>query len=171
MTPVTADLRLQVVSNPRYLCAIRELVAVSARQLGFAEAQCSQIALAVDEAVSNIIKHGYAGVADRPIWIELTPTQDAARGPGVRIVIEDEARQVDPGEIKGRDLDDVRPGGLGVHIIREVMDNAVYERRDHAGMRLTLTKLLSSPAKACDAACNCVPHQPAPQPPPPPPST
>lgn len=157
MTAATADLRLQVVSNPRYLCAIRECIAVSARQLGFADAQCSQIALAVDEAVSNIIKHGYGGQHDRPIWISLTPMTDAAKGPGVRIVIEDEARQVEPEAIKGRDLEDVRPGGLGVHIIREVMDRAVYEKRGHSGMRLTLTKLVSSPAKACDGPCGCAP--------------
>ena len=73
------------------------------------------------------------------------------------ILIEDEARQVDPGEIKGRALDDVRPGGLGVHIIREVMDTAVYEKRERAGMRLTMVKHqrpgAASPAPGCCEGC------------------
>ena len=72
------------------------------------------------------------------------------------IVIEDEARQIDPAFIKGRELDDVRPGGLGVHIIREVMDVVEYESRDGVGMRLTLFKQLGTQdepqsAAACEA--------------------
>jgi hypothetical protein len=63
---------------------------------------------------------------------------------GLRIVIEDCGRQADPDAIKGRDLDDIRPGGLGVHIIREVMDQAVYEKRPAGGMRLTLVKWLDT---------------------------
>ena len=72
------------------------------------------------------------------------------------MVIEDEARQVEPESIKGRDLADIRPGGLGVHIIREVTDLAVYEKRAGAGMRLTIEKYVSSPAKSCDE-CSCGP--------------
>ena len=56
-------------------------------------------------------------------------------------MIEDEAAQVDPAAMQGRELDDVRPGGLGVHIIREVMDEVVYSKRETKGMRLTMVKL------------------------------
>jgi anti-sigma regulatory factor (Ser/Thr protein kinase) len=56
-------------------------------------------------------------------------------------MIEDEAEQVDPCTIKSRCLDEVRPGGLGVHIIREVMDEVAYEcRSGGVGMRLTMVK-------------------------------
>ncbi len=134
------DLRVEMVSNPRYLCALRELMTALARQLEFTETQCSQIALAVDEALANIIRHGYDNATDRPITLSITPYVDSAAGQCVRIVIEDEARQVEPSTIRGRDLADIRPGGLGVHIIREVMDQAVYERRESVGMRLTLVK-------------------------------
>ncbi|MDX2133096.1 MAG: ATP-binding protein [Planctomycetota bacterium] len=146
------DLRVEMVSNPRYLCALRELMISMSRQLDFTETQCSQIALAVDEAVTNIIRHGYAGRTDRPIVVAVMPFRDVARGEGVRIVIEDEARQVDPSTIRGRDLADIRPGGLGVHIIREVMDDVAYERRGAAGMRLTLVKI-RQPSAPARAAC------------------
>ena len=49
-------------------------------------------------------------------------------------------KQVDPESIQPRDLDDIRPGGLGVHIIREVMDEVAYEKRQGPGMRLTMIK-------------------------------
>jgi hypothetical protein len=79
--------------------------------------------------------------------LKLWPLDDDGEfGPGVCIVIEDEARQVDPAKIKGRDLDDIRPGGLGVHIIRQVVDRAEYAPREHAGMRLTLIKRLDGPS-------------------------
>jgi hypothetical protein len=71
---------------------------------------------------------------------------------GLRIVIEDLGRQTDPGAIKGRDLDDVRPGGLGVHIIREVMDEVVYEKRPGGGMRLTLVKCPHAPKDEAGAS-------------------
>ena len=58
--------------------------------------------------------------------------------------IEDEAKQIDPDSICGRDLDDVKPGGLGVHIIKEVMDVAEYQQRDPVGMRLTMVKQLQN---------------------------
>lgn len=137
------DLRFELVSNPRYLCGLRECMSQTARQLGFAEMACSQVALAVDEAVSNVMKHGYDRRTDGPIWVSVYPLEASdPEGPGLKIVIEDEARQVEPSSIRGRDLADIRPGGLGVHIIREVMDRATYEQRQPTGMRLTLVKRL-----------------------------
>jgi serine/threonine-protein kinase RsbW len=138
-------IRLQMVSDPRYLSGARELVAAVARRLGFGEEGAGQVALAVDEALCNIIRHGYDRRTDRPIWLTLDPVE-AQNGParGLTIVLEDEARQVNPDDIKSRDLDEVRPGGLGVHIIRQVMDEVRYERREGAGMRLTMTKRIAA---------------------------
>lgn len=135
------DISIQMVSDPTYLSGARDLVSAVARRLGFTEEGCGQIALAVDEALCNIIRHGYDRRKDAPIWINLWPLP-AVNGAaaGIRIVLEDEAKQVDPCTIKSRDLDEVRPGGLGVHIIQQVMDEAKYERRERAGMRLTLVK-------------------------------
>lgn len=88
----------------------------------------------------NVIRHGYERRKKRPrSRISLLPFKDD-QGDALRIVIEDEAKQVDPATIKSRDLEQIRPGGLGVHIIREVMDDAMYEKRENVGMRLTLVK-------------------------------
>ena len=134
------DIRLQMVSDPVYLAGAREMVAAVARRLGFTEEACGQIALAVDEALCNIIRHGYDRRKDAPIWISLFPRSIDGVPAALSIVIEDEARQVDPEQIRSRDLDEIRPGGLGVHIMRQVMDEVRYEKRDTTGMRLTLVK-------------------------------
>lgn len=148
-------IQLEMVSNPIYLSGARDLVASVARRLGFGDEACGQIALAVDEALCNVIRHGYGRRADGPIWMKVWPLQGGDGGGGIRIVIEDEARQVDPAEIRSRDLDEIRPGGLGVHIIREVMDEVNYEKRDSVGMRLTLVKKKAGdrPGGCCGGAC------------------
>lgn len=158
-------IRIEMLSQPRYLSGVRTLVSAVAQRLGFDESQCGQIALAVDEALCNVIRHGYERSPKGKIWVKIWPVDDEAgeacqgaaldapldqhrpRAGGIKIVIEDMARQVDPSEIKSRDLAEVRPGGLGVHIIREIMDEVVYEQRRDAdgdqpgrGMRLTMIK-------------------------------
>lgn len=135
------DIRLEVVSNPIYLCAVREMMGMVAKRIGFSESQASKITLAVDEALANVMNHGYDRRLDGRIWLGVIRVdKDSGELEAIKVVIEDEGRQVDPETIKGRDLEDIRPGGLGVHIIRQVMDSAIYERRDTRGMRLTLVK-------------------------------
>jgi len=131
-------LRLEIQSQARLLSTVRATLSTLTRRLGFDDLQSGQIALAVDEALCNIINHGYERRPDGRIWISLWELE--TNPPGVRIVIEDEAKPVDPQDIQPRDLDNLRPGGLGVFIIREVMDEVTYEKRDGRGMRITMTK-------------------------------
>lgn len=144
--------RLEIASHPALLAAARTLVATIAQRFGFDEIQCGQISLAVDEALCNIIRHGYNCREDGRILISLS--QREAQSPGIEIVIEDDAIQVDPDTIRSRDLDDIRPGGLGVHIIREIMDEVSYTRRDRRGMRLTLVKHLHPVTAAHNSESN-----------------
>lgn len=140
------EIELRLTSDPMYLCGARELVGCIARRIGFSDMDCSKIALAVDEALSNIIRHGYDRAFDKPIWLGITPIRpDANAIGGIVIVIEDEAKQVDPDAVKGRDLGDIKPGGLGVHIIHEVMDEVSYQKREAKGMRLVMTKRAMRP--------------------------
>lgn len=140
--------RVELLSNPLYLCGVRDLVASVARRLGFGETAAGQVALAVDEALCNVIRHGYDRRTDQPITIEVSPLGPPECAEGLRVVIQDRGRQVEPEQIRGRDLSDVRPGGLGVHIIREVMDLVVYEKLPEAGMRLTMEKRLEPGGRA-----------------------
>ncbi|MEN0021228.1 MAG: ATP-binding protein, partial [Planctomycetota bacterium] len=118
MTKDTPAMRLEMRSDPRFLAGARKMVQAVAERLGFEESESSRVSLAVDEALCNIIRHGYDNAADKPIWLSLWPARESDGHPrGIRIVIEDEARQVELATIKSRDLEDIRPHGLGVHII------------------------------------------------------
>jgi anti-sigma regulatory factor (Ser/Thr protein kinase) len=167
----TPQLRIELRSNPLFLSGVRELVVAVSKRLGFTDEAGGQIALAVDEALCNVIRHGYKKAPDRPIWLSLwaeggawrdgppSPTGGSGdeRPDAIRIVIEDEAQQVDPAAIKSRDLDEIRPGGLGVHIIKTVMDEASYEKRGAMGMRLTMMKkrVGSAGTAAKGGGCGC----------------
>lgn len=149
--------RVQLLSQARYLSGARDLVAAIAKRYGFEDQVSGQMALAIDEALCNVLRHGYSGADDKPIWLSIWPLCETTGQPagGIRIVIEDEARQVDPSVIKGRDLAEIRPGGLGVYIIQQVMDHARYEKRSGAqgGMRLVMAKAVAPATEKSGAAC------------------
>jgi len=106
-----------------------------ARQLGCSPDKCSDVDLCLTEAVSNVIQHGYEDDAPHVIEIEIT------REPGaLAIRIEDDARPFDPLQAPGTvatSLDEARPGGRGIALMRSAADSASYERRD-ARNRLTV---------------------------------
>ncbi len=139
MTP-EPDISIRIFSEPQLLSGIRALVDAVGVGMGFFEKSRCLMSLAIDEALSNVIRHGYEGRKDGMIWIHIWRIPDPR---GLRFVIEDLARAVDPAKIKGRHLDDVRPGGLGVHIITETMSDVAWEVRKDGGMRLTMSKRLS----------------------------
>lgn len=141
--------KIDMLSQPRYLAGARAMIASVARRLGFREADCAHVALALDEALCNVIKHGYQKREDQHIWISVWPMEGNCCG--IRILIEDAGRQVEPAEIRSRQLDDIRPGGLGVHIINQVMDHVEYAKRSDGGMALLMEKRIAAedaPAQA-----------------------
>ncbi len=151
MTAVQTNpvVRLEIASQPELLAGARALIAAMAQCCRFSEIQCGQISLAVDEALCNIIKHGYNCREDERIWISISIIETKPKS--IKIVIEDTAEQIEVTEIRSRDLDDVRPGGLGVHIIKEIMDVVEYEHRQPCGMRLTLMKT-NKPSQAKESS-------------------
>ncbi len=153
--PDGAAVCIELASNPAYLCSVRSMMGVVCRRIGFGDAATSKVVLAVDEALANVMKHGYERRLDGRIWLRAA-RETRETGEGIRVVIEDEGRQVDPCDIKSRDLEDIRPGGLGVHIIREIMDDVRYECRDGKGMRLTLFKRLDRGARDPSTTGGCV---------------
>jgi anti-sigma regulatory factor (Ser/Thr protein kinase) len=138
-TPV----ELQVCANPDCLGTARQAVRHFARTIGLDDKETESITLAVVEALTNVIRHGYGGPCDEPIFMKLDKINfgDEAK-PALEIVIRDFGKDVDPECIKGRDLGDVRPGGVGVHIIRSVMDEIEYKKADGGGMQLRMLKYI-----------------------------
>jgi serine/threonine-protein kinase RsbW len=143
------EVELSLATKTAYLCSMRAFAESLTQRMGFSHHQAGHIVLALDEALANVIRHGYGGSDQERMTVAFWAVTHETLGAGIRIVIEDEGEQIDPSNVRGRDLEDVRPGGLGVHIMRQVMDDVVYERRRERGMRLTLVKLINSQAPVC----------------------
>jgi anti-sigma regulatory factor (Ser/Thr protein kinase) len=144
---VAAEFDLDLMSEPKALPKLREAFREWCTAHGWSERQVGEIVLALDEAVTNVIRHGYEGRPDGRIEIRARMAK-LGGGEGLEICVRDFGRQVDPEAICGRDLTDVRPGGLGVHIIRAMNSTVEYQRAAGGGMLLTMTKLRTHVADA-----------------------
>ena len=110
-------------AQPSWMKLARACVRQACVKVGCEEAETNDVVLALDEACQNVIRHAYGGPSEDEI--ELTVRSRPGR---LVFRLRDFAAPVDPSKIKPRDLDDVRPGGLGTHLIQEVMDEVQYLR-------------------------------------------
>src|ERR1700739_3358779 len=102
---------MRVRSNPETLCVVRKALGQLAQTLGFSETDCRAVVLAVDEALTNIIRHAYQGKPAQPIEVSFRSIQaarDGAAKPALEIVLEDRGAAIDAKKLCGRAPDDVR---------------------------------------------------------------
>lgn len=130
---------LSIPSQTERLNDVREFVSGLARTHGFSEDDINKITIAVDEACTNIIKHGYNYSPDQQIDVEIVRT-----GNDFEIVISDKGKQFDPGSIQTPDMKDYfqhyRRGGLGVFLMKKIMDKVEFDlHRDRNVLRMIKT--------------------------------
>lgn len=123
-----------IPSNPKYLSVIRSVTATMGGIYGFADKVIEEVKLAVDEACSNVIKYAYRGDTDQEIIIKFILQK------GFEVVIEDRGIKANPELIEGRSLSDVRPGGLGIHLIKRAFDVFSFDEKRERGNRLRLIR-------------------------------
>lgn len=144
-------LNIEVTSDSRWLPDVRDRLRAWARAHGWSAQQVDELVLALDEALTNVIRHGYNCEPHHRILVAVQCIHDADGGDGCEIRVRDFGRQVDPAQIRGRDLDDVRPGGLGVHIIRAMSSSVEYQRAAGGGMLLIMRKFRTHTAGSAPA--------------------
>jgi anti-sigma regulatory factor (Ser/Thr protein kinase) len=143
----------RVASDPKLLKIIRAGIAHLCELIGFTPQQSLQTTLAVDEACANIIKYAYDGATDKPIIVTARMIQN-----GIEIILRDFGKKAVPTEIKSRDLDDIRPGGLGVHLIRSAMDVVAYDTSLKRGNQLRLAKFFAADTATAEAGKSPLVH-------------
>jgi anti-sigma regulatory factor (Ser/Thr protein kinase) len=146
-------LKLELHSDPKLLSPVRGALERLTELLGFSAPEGRAITRAVDEALTNIMRHCYCGRLDQPIEVFCSRVRrPGAVGPdeGLEILLCDRGPPVDPAKLRGRPLDDIRPGGLGLHFIRQSMDVVEY-RRTRGTNQFRLVKYLNS----VKSASNC----------------
>jgi len=124
-----------IPSNPHYLSVVRAVTGQISSVAGMSGKEADKVKLAVDEACSNVIKHAYRGKTDRKIVVQFRIADDS-----FVVIIEDNGIKASPNKIKGRDFDDIRPGGLGIHLIERAFDTMSFDKRKKRGNRLRLMR-------------------------------
>ena len=133
---------MQTVQFPAkfdFLDQIREFVGSLARANGFADKDVYNIQLATDEAASNIIEHAYEGSVDGVLDISCGMNPE-----GLIIVLVDHGEPFDPSEVPVPDLQadlaERKIGGLGIFLMRKLMDDVQYRSNADHSNTLTMIK-------------------------------
>lgn len=126
-------------AKPENLARIAAFVTNTAERWGLGPKDVFDIQMAVDEACTNIIEHGYQGDEDGMIEIRCRQESDVCK-----ITIRDFGRSFDPREVPEPDIDaplEERPiGGLGLFFMRELMDSVEFRFGEEEGNVLVMTK-------------------------------
>lgn len=122
------------------LPVFRELVAEACRQAQADDQTTHDIQLALDEACTNVITHGYEGLNPSSVSLDIKLADNA-----IQLILTDFGHPFEPSQAPKPDINALmedRPiGGLGLFFIFNVMDNVEYQS-DEAGNHLCLTKNL-----------------------------
>jgi serine/threonine-protein kinase RsbW len=134
--------KMQTQSFPaRYesLAAIDQFIAAAAEQAGFDECTVYQVRLAVDEACSNIIEHAYGGEGS-----DIIECSYRIQGEELIVILRDTGQPFDPETVPepnlSSNLEDRTGGGLGLYLIRQIMDKVDFDFESEAGNVLTMVK-------------------------------
>jgi len=129
---------LHIAAELKNLSLIRRFIQETAAALGADRAVIADMILATDEAVTNVIVHGYQ---DRPGMIEIELQRN---GDAIVIYLRDESLPFDPTSVPPPDVTqplEERPlGGMGIHLIRQLMDDVSHHITPQGGNELIMTK-------------------------------
>ena len=126
-------MKLEIKSDPANLKIVRRNIEsfCKEREIGV---DVFNAKLAVDEALQNIIRYAYNFDKTKDIIINFKKVSKSS----LKVELRDFGTKVSTSQIKPRELDDVRPGGLGIHFIKSIVKGMSYEHKDDGGTLLTL---------------------------------
>ncbi len=132
---------LKIDSRTDQLVAVRDFVSRAAYASGFNDEEVSKIALAVDEACTNVIKHAYRYDSRKKITITVQDTDG-----DFEVLIVDTGRQFDPAKVPLPNMKEYiskyKRGGLGVYLMKSLMDKVEYHIEPGKQNRVRLVKHL-----------------------------
>jgi|APTNR8051073442_1049403.scaffolds.fasta_scaffold04382_6 serine/threonine-protein kinase RsbW len=135
--------RFKTFSKTENLESIRDFVFENSTNFGFNNYKAEELVLAVDEACTNLIKHAYKYNPEDFIIIELNSSDN-----NFIVKIIDQSPSFDPRFVQDPDMieyrDEYRKGGLGIFIMKSLVDSIDYQIINNGKIKniLTLTKQL-----------------------------
>jgi len=138
------NIKLTLPNELSYSPLAQAFVREVARKAGFEGSSLSQIDVAVEEAVTNVMKHSYDAEENSTFEILCEPLPEGAEG--IKIVIKDMGIPFDPSRIlsykPSHNIDDLSTAGLGVHLMKAMMDECSFHNLGPEGRETHLIKYL-----------------------------
>jgi len=133
---------IEFASHPGNLSLVRDFVRRFLQSLEFTEIEKDLMVLGLDEACTNVIRYAYQHQPNQLMMLACERRADR-----VIFKLRDFGVQCEPGQLKGRPLDLIQPGGLGIHLIRRAFDQVDYNRKE-TGTELVLVR--KCPHASCE---------------------
>lgn len=134
---------LLIKSRTENLTTVREFVSSAVEEVNIPKDIAGDIVLAVDEACTNIIKHAYKFIPDGDITIKLKYSEKK-----ITVEITDQGSPFSPDTVPTPDLkkyfEEKRVGGLGMYLMKSLMDDVHYKSVPGKYNQVLLTKKLNS---------------------------
>ncbi|MGL4797269.1 MAG: ATP-binding protein [Paraclostridium sp.] len=126
-------IKMEVTSNPDYVSIVRLTVSGIANKIGFSLDDIEDIKVAVSEACTNAIKHSL----DEKFYITFSLLEN-----GLTVEIEDKGTGYDMNSVAEPDLSNPKENGLGLFIIKTLMDEVTTMSKNNEGTIVKMTKYL-----------------------------
>jgi len=121
------EIVLEVSADPKLLSTVRAMVRSYLAEAGFTRERADEVVLGVDEACTNAIRHGCKGCEDEVFSIVFRSDEEWIE---IQLLDSGEPASADLFEAKVRTVpghhSEIEPGGLGLHLIREVFDEVTF---------------------------------------------
>ena len=132
------EIKLQIKSDVRLLGSVRALMRAYLREYGLDEARVHEMVLAVDEACANAVRHAHKDKPEAPVTVLLRGT--AAQ---IEIIVIDQGPPIPPDALRSVAVpaptaETVRPGGLGLKLMRAIFDEVRIQTDKRGGNRISM---------------------------------
>jgi serine/threonine-protein kinase RsbW len=138
---MSKHVQLKLPSHTDYLDVIREFISKLAHEAGFDEENVYKIALALDEACTNVIRHAYDGEDEQCVEVEAEVDRK-----GMKITVSDSGKGFDPDAVETPNIEKLmaqhRFGGFGLYIIKTLMDEVDFSIDPGVRNEVRMTKYL-----------------------------
>lgn len=137
---MNASHSLEIEADLDNLGHVRDFIETKMASAGLSQGSAGELLLAIDEAVSNIIMHGFKSGTNGQIELEVNSQPD-----GILVQIRDNAPLFDPTRganphLEVSPLERDAPGGFGVYLLNHLVDNIAYRVTDDGRNELSMLK-------------------------------
>jgi serine/threonine-protein kinase RsbW len=141
MEEMERTFKLEVPSSTENLAIIRDFTCAVGERAGMEPGDVAKLELAVDEGCANVIEHAYSHDTTKEVSVRAAFDEDA-----IVIVISDSGKGFDPASVEQQDLENLaaerKSGGLGMRLIKNLMDEVYYEMVPGVKNELRMVKRL-----------------------------